>query len=109
MYTKKSSFPFINVIVSLSLLAWVSWKTYNVFLGSYKLATYVLFTLSFDFICGVLVLLLALSIGKSDREPERNYKPLIGFNVFMLAAYGIFLIAFHVVLVIKILKWVGIM
>lgn len=109
MYEKKSIFPVINIIISFLMTVWAAWKTYSVFYGSYKLVTYILFAFSFDVIGGVLVLLFALSIGKRDKNPELNYKPLIGFNIFMLAAYGIFLIAFHLILVIKILKFMGIM
>lgn len=109
MEQKKSSFPVINCLVSLALAAFVAWRTYIIFTGDYKLLSYILFALSFDFIAGVQVLLLALSMGKRDRNPELNYKPLIGFNIFMLVLYGIYLVVFHIVLVIQILKFINIL
>lgn len=109
MEQKKSSFPVINCLVSLGLAAFVAWRTYIIFTGSYKLLSYILFAFSFDLIAGIQVLLLALSMGKRDRNPELNYKPLIGFNVFMLVLYGLYLIAFHIVLAIVVLKTIGIL
>ncbi|MBQ8412885.1 MAG: hypothetical protein IJX12_04660 [Lachnospiraceae bacterium] len=109
MYQKKSSFPVINCLVSLALVAFVAWRTYIIFTGSYKLLSYILFAFSFDLIAGIQVLLLALSIGKRDKNPELNYKPLINFNIFMLVLYGIYLVAFHVVLVITVLKVIGVL
>ena len=108
MYQKKDSFPTINYIVSLLLAAWVAWRTYIIFTGSYKVLSYILFAFSFDLIAGIQVLLLALSMGKRDKNPDINYGPTVGFNIFMLVLYGIYLVVFHIVLVVVVLKAIGI-
>ena len=107
MENKRTSFPAINIIVSMLLVAYVAWRTYMVFMGDYKILAYILFALSFDLIAGIQVLLVALSMGKRDKYPEQNLSPLVVYNIFLLVLFGLFLLVFHIVLVIKILHFFG--
>ncbi len=105
MYKRTSPFPTINYLISLLLVAWVAWRTYHIFTGTYKVLSYILFACSFDLIAGIQVLLLALSMGKSDRNPDIDYGHTVIFNKIMLVLFVIYLVVFHVVLIMEVINY----
>ena len=108
MYKKTSSFPIINYLITFIMLAWMIYSGYMIVNGSYAILRYILFVLSLDTFFGVQVLLLALSMGKSDKNPDINYGPVVPFNKIMLGVYAIYIVVFHVILVLKIMEKLGI-
>lgn len=93
---QKSSFPLVNVIVSFLGLALMAYLAYMTYTSEWALIFKLLLWLLFDGIVSLQVLLLALSIGKRDKNPHIDYSAIIGFNIFMLVLYGIGFIAYHV-------------
>lgn len=106
---QKNSFPVINYIVSILGLAIMGYLSYMMVTSQWGFIYKVLIWILFDGIVSLQVLLLALSMGKRDRNPQLKFKPVIGFNIFMLVLYGIGFVAYHVyfiMLIVKIIKGV---
>ncbi|MBE5944845.1 MAG: hypothetical protein E7258_08005 [Lachnospiraceae bacterium] len=104
MYTKKSSFPAINYTVTLGMLAWMIYRGYMILNGTYGVLRYLLFMLSIDTFFGIQVLLLALSIGKTDQNKDVDYGGVIPFNKIMLGVYVLYVIVLHVIIVMRIIS-----
>ncbi len=104
MYEKKSSFPVINYIVSFAGAALLTYLTYEAVTSMWLWGFLVklLLWFLFDGIVGIQVLLLALSMGKRDRNPELNYEGMILFNKIMLVIYAIYYVVFNIYLIMNI-------
>ncbi|MBE5934027.1 MAG: hypothetical protein E7263_11475 [Lachnospiraceae bacterium] len=103
---EKNRFAIVNYIVSLlgvGLMAYLSFMMVTSFWGFiYKILIWILF----DGIVSLQVLMLALSMGKRDKNPYIDYKPLINFNIFMLVIYGIGFVVYHVYFIMMIVDYV---
>ncbi len=103
---QKNSFPIINYIVSLLGLGLMGYLSYMMIMSAWGFIYKMLIWILFDGIVSLQVLLLALSMGKRDKNPHLDYKPVIGFNIFMLVIYGIGFIAYHVYFIMVIVEYV---
>lgn len=103
---QKNSFPIINYIVSLLGLALMGYLSYMMITSSWGFIYKMLIWILFDGIVSLQVLLLALSMGKRDKNPHMDFKPVIGFNIFMLVIYGIGFVAYHVYFIMLIVEYV---
>ncbi len=104
---ERNRFSIINVFVSLLGFGFMAYLFYMTIFSQWGLIYQILMLLLFDGIVSLQVLMLALSMGKRDKNPYVDYKPMINFNIFMLVLYGIGFVAYHirfVVMVIKVVK-----
>lgn len=101
---QKNSFPAINYIVSFLGLGLMGYLSYMTIFSTWGLIYKIILWILFDGIVSLQVLLLALSIGKRDKNPHLNFKPVIRFNIFMLVLYGIGFVAYHVYFISMIVK-----
>ena len=97
----------------------ILWKIFSTFMAFlfYMMVTSnwgflykVLIWILFDGVVSLQVLMLALAMGKRDKNPGMDFKPAIRFNIFMLVLYGIGFIAYHVyfiVLIVNFFKGLG--
>lgn len=103
---EKRRFTIINILVSFLGLGVMGYLFYmSVFHGG--LLYSLLLLLLFDGVVSLQVLMLALSMGKRDKNPYIDYKPLINFNIVMLVLYGIGFVIYHIrfiMLVVKVVK-----
>lgn len=107
MEQKDRNYPIVNYIVSLLVLAGMGYLSYMAITSDWGFVFKLIILLLFDGVVSLQVLCLALSMGKRDKHPELDFKPVIGFNIFMLVIYGLGFIAYHVyfiVIVIDLLK-----
>jgi len=107
---KDNSFPMVNLIVSVAGLAFMAFLFYMMVTSSWGFLYKVLIWILFDGIVSLQVLMLALAMGKRDKNPGMDFKPAIRFNIFMLVLYGIGFIAYHVyfiVLIVNFFKGLG--
>ena len=102
MEQKDRNYPVVNYIVSLLVLAGMGYLSYMMVTSQWGFIYKVLIWILFDGIVSLQVLMLALSMGKRDKNPHIDYKPLIGFNIFMLVLYGIGFVAYHVYFIMMI-------
>ncbi len=104
MYEKKSSFPIINYIVSFAGAGLLTYLTYeavtSMWLWGFLIKLFM--WLLFDGIVSVQVLLLALSMGKNEKNPALNYEGIILFNKVMLVIYAIYYVVFNIYLIMNI-------
>lgn len=107
---KDGSFPMVNLVVSVAGLAFMAFLFYMMVTSSWGFLYKVLIWILFDGIVSLQVLMLALAMGKRDKNPGMDFKPAIRFNIFMLVLYGIGFIAYHVyfiVLIVNFFKGLG--
>lgn len=103
---RKNSFPMINYIVSLLGLGLMGYLSYMMVMSFWGFIYKILIWILFDGIVSLQVLLLALSMGKRDKNPELDYQPVVNFNIFMLVLYGIGFVAYHVYFIMMIVEYV---
>lgn len=103
---QKNTFPTINYIVSILGLALMGFLSYMMITSSWGFIYKIIIWILFDGIVSLQVLLLALSMGKRDKNPHLNFKPVISFNIFMLVLYGIGFVAYHVYFIMLVVKYV---
>ncbi len=103
---QSNSYPIINYIVSIAGLVLMGYLSYMMITSTWGFIYKILIWILFDGIVSLQVLMLALSIGKRDKNPHLNYKPVIGFNIFMLVLYGLGFIAYHVYFIMLIVNFV---
>lgn len=101
---EKQKFSVVNAFVSILGLAFMGYLFYMMIASEWGFIFKILLWLLFDGIVSLQVLMLALSIGKRDRNPHVDYKPLINFNIFMLVLYGIGFVAYHVYFIMIIIS-----
>lgn len=107
---KDNSFPTVNLIVSIAGLALMAFLFYMMVTSTWGFIYKVLIWILFDGIVSLQVLMLALAMGKRDKNPGMDFKPVITFNICMLVLYGIGFIAYHVyfiVLIVNFFKGLG--
>lgn len=103
---RKNSFPMINYIVSLLGLGLMGYLSYMMVMSFWGFIYKIIIWILFDGIVSLQVLLLALSMGKRDKNPELDYQPVVNFNIFMLVLYGIGFVAYHVYFIMMIVEYV---
>lgn len=99
---EKNRFSIVNTFVSILGLALMGYLAYMMIASEWGFVYKILLWILFDGIVSLQVLMLALSMGKRDKNPHIDYKPLIGFNIFMLVLYGIGFVAYHVYFIMMI-------
>lgn len=103
---QSNTYPIINYIVSIAGLMLMGYLSYMMITSTWGFIYKILIWILFDGIVSLQVLMLALSIGKRDKNPSLNYKPVIGFNIFMLVLYGIGFVAYHVYFIMLIVNFI---
>ena len=103
---QKNSFPTINYIVSIAGLALMGFLSFMMLTSSWGFIYKIIIWILFDGIVSLQVLMLALSMGKRDKNPYFNYQPVINFNICMLVIYGIGFVAYHVYFIMMIVNFV---
>lgn len=106
MEQKDRSFPAVNYIVSLLVLAGMAYLSYMMLTSDWGFIYKLLILFLFDGVVGLQVLFLALSMGKRDKNPYMDFKPVIAFNIVMLVIYGLGFIAYHVYFIMIIVEYV---
>ncbi|MBE5953264.1 MAG: hypothetical protein E7257_03785 [Lachnospiraceae bacterium] len=99
---EKNKFSIVNTFVSILGLALMGYLAYMMIASEWGFIYKILLWILFDGIVSLQVLMLALSMGKRDKNPHIDYKPLISFNIFMLVLYGIGFVAYHVYFIMMI-------
>ncbi len=99
---EKNRFSIVNTFVSILGLALMGFLAYMMIASEWGFVYKILLWILFDGIVSLQVLMLALSMGKRDKNPHIDYKPLISFNIFMLVLYGIGFVAYHVYFIMMI-------
>ena len=103
---ERRTFSVISCIVSFLGLGIMGYLSYMTITSDWGFIFKLLMFILFDGIVSLQVLLLALSIGKRDKNPHLNYQPMITFNICMLVIYGIGFVAYHIYFIMLIVKYV---
>ncbi len=105
MEQKDRNYPVVNYIVSLLVLAGMGYLSYMAITSDWGFVFKLILLFIFDGVVSLQVMFLALSMGKRDKNPDLNFKPVIGFNIFMLVVYALGFIAYHVYFIMVLIDY----